>query len=265
MEKFGVPPDKVVDVQALCGDSVDNVPGAPGIGVKTAAALITEYGDLDTLLARACEIKQPKRRETLIEFADQIRLSRQLVRLNARRRYRRAGRRPRVFEPDPEALLGFLRLMEFRTLTRRIAEALGAEVPAPLERSVGSTVPRQSGTPAVGESRSQWQAGPRRPVLRRSSRRRRRKSPSIAPSTRPSPRLSASRPGSRSARCGPRGLRHRDDIDRSDAGRTRRLLAGGCAGRGLLTCRSPTAAPRPSSISAAKRYRRCRCAKRSIG
>src|SRR5690606_34045937 len=65
-EKFGVPPEKVVDVQALCGDSVDNVPGAPGIGIKTAALLINEYGDLDTLLARAGEIKQQKRRETLI-------------------------------------------------------------------------------------------------------------------------------------------------------------------------------------------------------
>src|SRR6478735_9729876 len=74
-EKFGVSPDKVVDVQALCGDSVDNVPGAPGIGIKTASALITEYGDLDTLLARAGEIKQDKRRQTLIDFADQIRLS----------------------------------------------------------------------------------------------------------------------------------------------------------------------------------------------
>src|SRR6201990_2896137 len=80
-EKFGVTHDKVVDVQALCGDSVDNVPGAPGIGVKTAALLINEYGDLDTLLERASEIKQDKRRQTLIDFADQIRLSRELVRL----------------------------------------------------------------------------------------------------------------------------------------------------------------------------------------
>jgi len=81
-EKFGVAPDKVVEVQALCGDSADNVPGAPGIGVKTAALLINEYGDLETLLARAGEIKQEKRRETLINFADQIRLSRQLVQLD---------------------------------------------------------------------------------------------------------------------------------------------------------------------------------------
>jgi DNA polymerase-1 len=80
--KFGVGPEKVIDVQALAGDSVDNMPGAPGIGIKTAALLINEYGDLDTLLARAGEIKQPKRRQTLIENADQIRLSRQLVTLD---------------------------------------------------------------------------------------------------------------------------------------------------------------------------------------
>src|SRR5690606_4450186 len=79
--KFGVGPDRVIDVQALAGDSIDNVPGAPGIGVKTAAQLIGEYGDLDTLLERAEEIKQPKRRQTLVENADQIRLSRKLVTL----------------------------------------------------------------------------------------------------------------------------------------------------------------------------------------
>ena len=81
IEKFGVPPEKVIDVQALAGDSIDNVPGVPGIGIKTAAELITTYGDLDTLLARAGEIKQPKRREKLIEFAEQARISRQLVTL----------------------------------------------------------------------------------------------------------------------------------------------------------------------------------------
>ena len=80
-EKFGVDPARVVDVQSLAGDGVDNVPGAPGIGLKTAALLIQEYGDLDTLLARAGEIKQPKRREALVDNADQIRLSRQLVTL----------------------------------------------------------------------------------------------------------------------------------------------------------------------------------------
>src|SRR5260221_244677 len=80
-EKFGVGPDKVIDVQALCGDSVDNVPGVPGIGVKTAAELINTYGDLETLLARATEIKQPKRRQSLIDFAEQARVSHALVRL----------------------------------------------------------------------------------------------------------------------------------------------------------------------------------------
>src|SRR5438477_6720312 len=82
MEKFGVPPEKVVEVQALIGDSTDNVPGVPGIGVKTAALLINEYGDLETLLARASEIKQEKRRQSLIEFAEQARLSRRLVLLD---------------------------------------------------------------------------------------------------------------------------------------------------------------------------------------
>ena len=81
VEKFGVGPDKMVDLQALIGDSVDNVPGAPGIGPKTAAQLLDQFGDLDTLLERAGEIKQPKRRDTLIQYADQIRLSRELVRL----------------------------------------------------------------------------------------------------------------------------------------------------------------------------------------
>src|SRR5712672_2387345 len=84
IEKFGVPPEKVVEVQALAGDSTDNVPGVPGIGVKTAAQLIVEYGDLETLLARAGEIKQEKRRQSLIEFAEQARMSRRLVVLDDR-------------------------------------------------------------------------------------------------------------------------------------------------------------------------------------
>src|SRR6266404_2032700 len=71
IEKFGAPPEKVIEVQSLIGDSTDNVPGVPGIGVKTAAQLITEYGDLETLLARAGEIKQDKRRQTLIDNAEQ--------------------------------------------------------------------------------------------------------------------------------------------------------------------------------------------------
>ena len=94
IEKFGVPPEKVVEVQALAGDTIDNVPGVPGIGIKTAAQLIIEYGDLETLLARAGEIKQPKRREALIENAEKARISRQLVLLDDKVEARRAARRP---------------------------------------------------------------------------------------------------------------------------------------------------------------------------
>ncbi|MHA3913281.1 DNA polymerase I [Halovulum sp. GXIMD14793] len=128
--KFGVGPDRVIDVQALAGDSVDNIPGAPGIGIKTAALLINEYGDLDTLLARAEEIKQPKRRQTLIDHADQIRLSRQLVTLDQQTPDLEALETFEVQEPEAEALLGFLSEMEFRTLTKRIADKLGVEAPA---------------------------------------------------------------------------------------------------------------------------------------
>ena len=128
-EKFGVGPDRVVDVQALAGDSVDNIPGAPGIGVKTAALLINEYGDLETLLDRAAEIKQPKRRQTLIDFADQIRLSRQLVSLDAGMELDFTLDELEVKEPEAAPLLGFLADMEFRTVTRRVADSLGVEAP----------------------------------------------------------------------------------------------------------------------------------------
>ena len=129
-EKFGVRPDRVVDVQALAGDSVDNVPGAPGIGIKTAALLIQEYGDLETLLARAGEIKQDKRRQTLIDNADQIRLSKQLVQLDCDTPLDFTLDALEVKEPEPDVLMGFLDTMEFRTLTRRVAESLKVAVPA---------------------------------------------------------------------------------------------------------------------------------------
>jgi DNA polymerase-1 len=140
IEKFGVPPEKVVDVQSLAGDSVDNVPGVPGIGIKTAAELIGEYGDLDSLLERAGEIKQPKRREKLIEFADQARISRELVRLKDDVPEAAPVEKFGVRDPHPDDLIAFLRRMEFNTLTRRIAEKLGVDAPAPLETSVGSSV-----------------------------------------------------------------------------------------------------------------------------
>ena len=122
IEKFGVPPEKVVEVQALAGDSVDNVPGVPGIGIKTAAQLITEYGDLDTLLARAGEIKQPKRREALIENAEKARISRQLVLLDDKVQLDVPLEELTVHEPDARKLIAFLKAMEFTTLTRRVAE-----------------------------------------------------------------------------------------------------------------------------------------------
>jgi len=138
VEKFGVGPDKVIDVQALCGDPVDNVPGAPGIGVKTASALILEYGDLDSLLARAGEIKQPKRRETLIDFADQIRLSRQLVTLDQNTPLPEPVEDLAVRAPDPDVLAAFLEAMEFRTLARRVSEAAGRPASAAPSASAGA-------------------------------------------------------------------------------------------------------------------------------
>ncbi len=186
MEKFGVPPDKVVDVQALGGDSVDNVPGVPGIGVKTAAELINEYGDLDTLLARAAEIKQDKRRETLIEFADQARLSRELVRLENDVAAGVPLDELGVHDPRPEALLGFLRAMEFSTLARRIAEALGAEPPPALEVSVGATVPKKRRQTIAHDQGREDSAGRHRDARRRSALRHARGEacPSTARSTR---------------------------------------------------------------------------------
>lgn len=128
IEKFGVPPDRVVDVQALAGDSVDNVPGVPGIGIKTAAQLITEYGDLDQLLERAGEIKQPKRRESLIEHADKARISRDLVRLEAHVPLEVPLDDLTLHDPDPRNLIAFLKAMEFNTITRRVADAYDADV-----------------------------------------------------------------------------------------------------------------------------------------
>ncbi|EKS30708.1 DNA polymerase I [Afipia felis] len=122
IEKFGVPPEKVVEVQALAGDSVDNVPGVPGIGIKTAAQLITEYGDLETLLQRAGEIKQPKRRESLIEHAEKARISRELVLLDNNVKLDVPLDELAVHEPDSRKLVAFLKAMEFSTLTRRVAE-----------------------------------------------------------------------------------------------------------------------------------------------
>ena len=122
-----MPPEKVIDVQALAGDSIDNVPGVPGIGVKTAAELITSFGDLEKLLAHADAIKQPKRRENLAAHAEAARLSRVLVSLKTDVPVPVPLADCRVVEPEPKVLIGFLRALEFTTLTRRVAEELGIE------------------------------------------------------------------------------------------------------------------------------------------
>jgi DNA polymerase-1 len=129
-EKFGVTPDKVIEVQALIGDSTDNVPGVPGIGVKTAAQLIGEYGDLETLLARAGEIKQEKRRQSLIENAEKVRISKVLVTLDQNVKLDVPLEELVVHEPDHKLLIAFLKQMEFSTLTRRVAEFAGVDAGA---------------------------------------------------------------------------------------------------------------------------------------
>ncbi|MFC3228021.1 DNA polymerase I [Marinibaculum pumilum] len=144
LEKFGVAPDRVVDVQSLAGDSTDNVPGVPGIGIKTAAQLIGEYGDLDALLERAAEIKQPKRRENLIQFAEQARISRELVRLRDDVPVTERLDDFAIRRVDETKLIGFLDEMEFRTLKARVIKAHGLEAAQP-EEVVGRGVVQGDG------------------------------------------------------------------------------------------------------------------------
>ena len=136
-EKFGVKPNKVIDIQSLAGDSVDNVPGVPGIGVKTAAQLITEYGDLETLLSKASEIKQQKRRENLIQFADQARISKRLVTLDEHVPVEHDAGSFAVDTPKPSQLIGFLKALEFTSFTRKVAGELDCDMaaidPVPVE------------------------------------------------------------------------------------------------------------------------------------
>ncbi|MBM3576173.1 MAG: DNA polymerase I [Alphaproteobacteria bacterium] len=127
VDYFGVTPDKVVDVQALAGDSTDNVPGAKGIGVKTAAQLINEYGDLETLLAKASSIKQPKRREALTQpdAVARILISKKLCELVRDAPLETPLEDLGLHQPDPAKLIAFLQAMEFTTITRRVAEMYG--------------------------------------------------------------------------------------------------------------------------------------------
>ncbi|MEM6627488.1 MAG: DNA polymerase I [Pseudomonadota bacterium] len=147
MEKFGVGPERVVDVQALAGDSVDNVPGVPGIGVKTAAQLINEFGDLEKLLEGAETIKQNKRRENLIEFAHDARLSKQLVTLATDAPTPLGLDELGVEEPNPETLLPFLEKMEFRTITKRVQESLGGA--AATNGDASGAAPSTSAAPQI--------------------------------------------------------------------------------------------------------------------
>ncbi|WP_428245862.1 DNA polymerase I [Ferrovibrio sp.] len=157
MEKFGVAPDKVVDVQSLAGDSTDNVPGVPGIGIKTAAELINTYGDLDTLLARAAEIKQPKRRESLLNNAEKARISRQLVLLKddvpAKETLDDFAIRP----VDWPTLDAFLASMEFRTLRGRLEARVKGLVPATKAQLTDPDAARINEAPAAAAAPAEAQ------------------------------------------------------------------------------------------------------------
>ncbi|MEM9123645.1 MAG: DNA polymerase I, partial [Pseudomonadota bacterium] len=161
-EKFGVGPERVIDVQALAGDSVDNVPGVPGIGIKTAAQLIQEYGTLEALLERAEEIKQPKRRQSLIDHAEDARISKQLVTLRTDVPVENAVGDFQVEEPRAAELIGFLKGMEFNTLTKRIAERLGFDDVASIDAAVvareGGVMPADE-APGAGASEAGGQPG----------------------------------------------------------------------------------------------------------
>ncbi|MEM1390119.1 MAG: DNA polymerase I [Pseudomonadota bacterium] len=141
VEKFGVTPDKMIDLQALTGDNTDNIPGAPGIGPKTAATLLDTFGTVEDVLERAGEIKQNKRRETLIEHADAVRISKTLVTLKTDVPVEVPMEDLAVADPDPTTLLTFLETMEFRTITRRVRETMELEGNLPEEAAEEDAVP----------------------------------------------------------------------------------------------------------------------------
>jgi len=146
IEKFGVKPNRVVDVQALAGDSVDNVPGVPGIGVKTAAQLITEYGDLETLLARAGEIKQPKRRETLINNADDARVSMKLVSLDAHVDVPYDLDDLKAHDTNTETLVEFLSAQGFNSALKRLGQK-------PASNNNSDNAPAQNNFPDIADNK----------------------------------------------------------------------------------------------------------------
>ncbi len=158
MEKFGVTPDKVIDVQALIGDSVDNVPGAPGIGPKTAAELIGMFGTLEAILERAGEIKQPKRRETLQNNKEQILLSKQLVTLCDTVELEHAWQSFTMREPEPSTLLQFVDAMEFRSLARRVRETFAKEKGEAIVASYAPGTEQTAASPPPGASEPEAEA-----------------------------------------------------------------------------------------------------------
>ena len=262
IEKFGVGPEKVIEVQALIGDSTDNVPGVPGIGVKTAAQLIIEYGDLETLLKRAGEIKQDKRRQTLIDNAEIARISKRLVTLDQNVKLEVPVDDLAVHEPDYKHLIAFLKAMEFSTLTRRVAEKSGIdanEIEADGKLSSGNArpplrrLPRARGRPlltaraATCSRRRRSRAPRRRPPPTLVARRAGRRASAAAQGqqdrpqqirdgahARPAESLDAARQGHRRRRD-----RHRDHQPRPDDGATVRLLARGRRQRSLLRAARP--------------------------
>ncbi len=145
IEKFGVAPNRVVDVQALAGDSTDNIPGVPGIGIKTAAQLINEYGDLESLLNRAGEIKQNKRREKLIEHADDARMSLKLVTLDAECKVPFPLEEFKTHDPDKPELMAFLEKHAFNSIMKRLGNApvsqSQSEIPALNDQKATVQVP----------------------------------------------------------------------------------------------------------------------------
>ncbi len=258
IEKFGVPPDKVIEVQALIGDSVDNVPGVPGIGVKTAAQLITEFGSLEALLDAADTIKQPKRREALIQNADKARLSKKLVTLDGNVPLEVPIENLAVRERDGPLLVGFCKAMEFTALTRRVGEATGTDIEA-IEPAIPGDAPTKKAAKKDRASVTE-EAVPARPVYRpyfnagdkrrrsvggdillgaRQARRRsddrgrlaalRRKSLRDGHQPRSPRRMAGGGPCARPARD-----RRRDELARSHAGRDRRRQPRDGAGEGGL-------------------------------
>ena len=147
-EKFGVAPDKVVDIQALAGDSIDNVPGVPGIGIKTAAELINKYGDLEGLLANLDDIKQPKRRETLQNNIENARISKRLVKLDDHVPVPVPLEDLRPEHPFSDRLISFLQDQGFKTLTARIGAKGGMDI-----TPTAKPLQRDYAAPAVAPSK----------------------------------------------------------------------------------------------------------------